>query len=291
MPAGAAVHGEASLDVRAHASDDSTTLQVYEARGSLQAALSRQWELYADGGVRHGNGVIDESYVGYRSAGTRVRLGRFFVPIGIHSRSELYYSGFVNYPFVKYYPFRGFQLYRSDQGIALAGGSSRLSYEVSVLGADGSSGLLGLEDPQDITLRLQGYSGRLILGLNGYAGTTRVPLPGGGAEGRAVRLAGLDWRYSTPGWIVRGEWWTGQSGGRALDGGYLDLIYHPAIWPAWTFVFRGDLAYWALTFHAVTLGTRFVPARGWAVQVNWVATDPDYSTKGLHLQVLRSVEF
>jgi hypothetical protein len=285
------VHGEASLDARAQTGQGSTTLRVYEARGSASASLARQWEFYTDAGVREGEGFVDESYVEYGSGETRLRLGRFFLPVGIQTRSELYYTGFVQIPFVKYYPINGYSPFRSEQGITVAGGSPRFRYEAGLLGGDGAPGLLGLHDPQDATLRLQGYSGRLVLGVNGYAGTTRTPTPGGDASDRAVRLAGLDWRYSTPGWIVRGEWWTGRTAGRALDGGYVDLLYHPTALPAWTFVLRGEVVHWRHTFHRVTIGARYIPAPGWALHLNWIDENRDYGAKGLHLQVLRTVEF
>jgi hypothetical protein len=298
LPARAlAVNGEASLDARARTGYGGTTLRIFEARGSLQVTADRppplapRWGFYADAGVREGQAVLDESYIDYRTAGTRLRLGRFFLPVGIHTRSELYYTGFVQLPFVKYWPFNGFVAFRSEQGLSLAGGSSRFGYELGLLGGDGSQAALGLDGPQDVSLRLQAYTGRLILGANGYAGTTRAFVPGGGRRRRAARLAGLDWRYSTPGWIVRGEWWTGRSGGRALDGGYLDLLYHPDALPAWTFVLRGEVVHFVRTARLGTLGAKYVAAPGWAIHLNWVEESRPFGTGGLNLQVLRTIEF
>lgn len=284
------IRGEATLDVRARTGYGGSRLSVYEARGSLQAPIGRRWELYADAGVREGEGIVAESYAEYRAEGTRLRLGRFYLPIGIHSRSELYYTGFVELPFVKYWPFGSFVAFRSEQGLAVAGGSPRLGYQLGLLGGDGSEGLLGLDDPRETSLRLQGAAGRLILGVNGYAGSHESPFQPDGGE-RAARLFGLDWRYSTPGWIVRGEYWTGRTGGRALDGGYVDLLYHPEALPAWTLVLRGEVVRWGRTARLGTIGTRYVPAAGWAIHVNWIAENADYGSKGLHLQLLRGVEF
>lgn len=283
-----AARGEASLDLRARAGGG-TRLRLHEARGSLQAPLGGHWEFYADAGMRNGEGLVSESYAEYRSRGTRLRLGRLFLPIGIHSRSELYYTGFVELPFVKYWPFNGFVAFRSEQGVTLSGGSPCWRYELGLLGGDGSEAILGLDDPKDVTLRVQSYRGGWIVGINGYTGTARARAAGGDVERRAARLAGLDWRYSAPGWIVRGEWWTGRLGGGALDGGYLDLLYHPAGLPAWTFVLRGEAVHWRGAYRLGTVGAKFVPAPGWGIHLNWIETD--YGGEGLRAQVLRTVEF
>lgn len=286
------VHGEASLDARARSGQGATTLEIFEARAALQSTLAPRLELYTDAGVRDGRGVIDEAYADWRGGDARLRLGRFFLPIGIHSRSELYYTGFVRLPFVKYYPFNGFVLFRSEQGAAVAGGPPRLRYEVGVVGDDGSQAALGLDRPEEIALRLQSFDGHLIWGANGYAGTTRPPSPPPTPSGRrAVRLVGLDWRYSLPEWIVRGEWWMGRVGGRSLAGGYVDLLYHPEPLPAWTFVLRVEQVDFRRTLRRGTLGAKHVPARGWTIALNWVLEDPRYDARGVSFQVLRTVQF
>jgi hypothetical protein len=291
-PVEAGIRGEASLDLRGYHDSDSTAFELYEARGSLFVPLGRRWEIYTDSGVREDHGVIDELFAAYQAGATRLRLGRFFLPIGIHTRSELYYTGFVELPLLKTYSLNGFVGWRSEQGLAVEGGPSRLRYEVGIIGGDGSQAALGLEHPQDLSARLQLFTGRLILGLNGYAGTTRTLSPPGGAgPRRASRLAGLDWRFSVPAWVVRGEWWAGTVGDRHPSGGYLDLIFHPTALPPWTFVGRLEQIRLGRTLRRQTIGTKYVPGRGWSLQLNLITETPDSGGKGLHFQVLRIIEF
>jgi hypothetical protein len=286
------IRGEASLDFRGYHDRDTTVFELYEARGALFLPLGRHVEIYTDSGERDNHGVIDELFAAYEAGATRLRLGRFFLPIGIHSRSELYYTGFVELPLLKYYPLNGFVAFRSEQGLTVEGGPSWLRYEVAILGGTGSQVALGLDRPEDLSVRLQGYAGRLILGLNGYAGTTQTfGMAGAPGPRRASRLAGLDWRYSAPQWIARGEWWVGSVGDRHPSGGYLDLIYHPTALPPWTFVGRLEQIRQGKTLRRQTIGTRYVPARGWTLQLNLIAETPDIGGRGLHFQIVRFIEF
>jgi hypothetical protein len=291
-PAEAGIRGEASLDLRGYHDSENTAFDLYEARASLFVPLGRRWELYTDSGVREDRGVIDELFAAYQAGGTRLRLGRFFLPIGIHTRSELYYTGFVELPLLKYYPLNGFVAFRSEQGVTVEGGPSRLRYEVGLIGGEGSQVGLGLEHPEDLSARLQMFTGRLILGLNGYAGTTHTfsPLSEAGPR-RTVRLAGFDWRYSIPAWVVRGEWWAGKVGDRHPSGGYLDLIFHPTVLPPWSFVGRLEQIRVGRTIRRQTIGTKYVPGRGWLLQLNLIAETPDTGAKGLHFQIVRFIGF
>jgi hypothetical protein len=45
------------------------------------------------------------------------------------------------------------------------------------------------------------------------------------------------------------------------------------------------------TFRRQTIGLRYVPARGWTLQLNLIAETPDIGGRGLHYQVVRFIEF
>jgi hypothetical protein len=290
VPAGASVRLEEwnaslTLHLRTH---DAVVGSVQELRGSVLIALDPHFRLFADHSVREGYGSLPELYLRYDNGRQRFKLGRFYLPLGIHDYSELYYVGFISIPLTKYYAFRGSVPYRSEQGFGWDARSGRWSWEVALIGDAGSQETLGLERPRGAVGRLQTAIGPLIVGFNGYDAAEDLQ-----HGGRQVHWYGLDLRYSRPRWVLRGEAFTGTAAGDDISSYYLDVLYHPDALPRWTFLGRAE-AVSGVHHHArYTLGARVVLGRGLAGSINWIDNHLKFSSSagGLNLQLLRTWQY
>jgi hypothetical protein len=286
------VTGNFTLDVRAGEYEGETQAEVRRAAAVVDARLTPHLQMYADAGWYYGEATANELYAAYQPGATRWRLGRFYIPIGIHAYSELFYTGFVLAPLVKAPAYSGaFAPFRSELGLSADWGSPRLRLEASIAGGDGSQAAAGLDRVEEGSLRIQTAQGRWIVGLNGLAGRAHAPLDSGGFGKRAVRLAGIDWRYSKSSVIVRGEylWW--RVPGYTAYGGYLDVLYHAESAPAWTLVARAETMRLGGEQYRFTIGARYAPAPGWLVQLNLGAGSPSRATRLAVLSVVRTIGF
>lgn len=167
-----------------------------------------------------------EAFVRVPVAGQRVIAGRMRTPFGIHSWSDLYYHPIIGFPASR----SGFSptaptLQQIDQGVSVTGGGDRLSYEVAWL--SGTQEDLRL---QNVSIRVQTYQEPWVLGLNGYWGHVTGPTTGADPATTGIASAyGVDWRYSRPHWLLRGEALVLDRGlNRTAWGFHFDVVHHAA---------------------------------------------------------------
>ncbi len=212
----------------------------------------------------------------------RLRLGRFQVPFGIYNRSELYYVGLLLDPIIKYYPFRGPQLGRSEQGIMLLNAAGEWQVEAALFG-EGGGGDAFLPGGGEGSIRVQRFAGPLIVGVNALRGHARDPESG--ARGSA-RFFGLDLRFSRPTLILRGELVSGRVPGGSPRGFYLDALYHPVGLHRVTLVGRTEAARGQpvspVRYRRHTLGFKWDLGGGTAIALNQAFESPrtDFGSHG-----------
>jgi hypothetical protein len=245
------------------------------------ARLDQAWGLHLDyDRETDAEEELAEAYAEWNSGRQRVRLGRFQVPFGIYNRSELYYVGLVNPPILKGYLGGEYQVGRSEHGLGSLLASGRWQLEAGLFAERGGWRAV-VPSGGEGSLRLQYYANSLILGLSGLC--QQGIDPESGVDGTA-RFVGLDFRFSRPSLILRGELVSGTAPGGYPRGFYLDVLYRPAALRVVTLVGRvesarglsGESSYWR-----ETVGFKWELGRGTALAVNQ-AFDSPRSQYGFH---------
>ena len=229
-----------------------------------------------------------EAYGEWAAGAQRVLLGRFQAPFGIYNRSELYYVGLVYDPLINYYPFQGPHLGGSATGLEYVRAMGAWQVEAALFG-HGSDLRALIPTGGEGSIRIQRYTGRLILGLSGFRGRAGEADPGYHGE---ARFLGLDFRFSRPPLILRGEVVAGtvaRSGapgaGGSPEGFFLDALYHPGWLGRVTFVARTEAVrgqpVTGSLFQRETLGLKWEVTRGIVAAVNQLF-EPSRLRSGLH---------
>lgn len=223
---------------------------------------------------------LTEAYGEWRDSRQRIRLGRFLVPFGIYNRSELYYVGLVNPPILKGYLGSGYRVGRSEKGLGYFRSEGRWQLEAALF-ADRGGWRAVVPSRGEGSVRLQYYSGPIILGLSALREYGRAPLPG--ADGKA-RFVGLDFRFSRPSLILRGELVSGSAPGGSPRGFYMDVLYHPAALRDFTLVGRVETARGLRgqgRYRRETIGVKWDLGHGAALALNQAFDSPRFRF-GLH---------
>jgi hypothetical protein len=274
-PARADVTGDVTVTLRYWDTDSLKTTRFTNVRLLADADLHSPFRAHLDLEREEGDDTeFHEAYGEWGRGTRRVRLGRFQIPFGIYNRSELYYSGLVLDPLVQYYPFRGPQLGRSKQGLSFLWAEGSWQFEGALFGnGDGLSAFVPSRGEGSI--RVQHYSGPLIIGLNALREHARDP---GGGELRTAHFLGLDFRYSRPALILRGELVSGRLPGGSPRGYFVDLLYHPAVLDRATFVARTEFVRGqpgnGRSYRRHTVGLKWGLAPGTTVALNQAFDSP-----------------
>ena len=162
--------------------------------------------------------ALDENFVKLDRRGRQWRFGRLRSRFGHSEWDDQWYNGFANQPLMRLTRFApGFMLARFDTGIDFGGGDSALEYRVGLVDPTAGKNDVLARRPNHFVARIQTYKAGVILGLSAL---TR-------ADSSQTRLVNLDWRWSSPQWILRGELLRGRVKGLSASGQYLDVYFHP----------------------------------------------------------------
>ncbi len=165
---------------------------------------------------------MDETYLSYEGGPLGLRLGRFRSAFGLSTWSDMHYTPIIALPMVRAYidAAPGVPLYRLDRGAELTGGTPKVEYHLALVDSDESDWNVA---PKTINTGIGGlqWSGEhLIVGLHGLVKKAVD-------DGRQAEIADLDFRWTAPRLIVRGELVTGVQGGSGCRGFYVDAFYRP----------------------------------------------------------------
>jgi hypothetical protein len=162
--------------------------------------------------------MMDENYLELERKDSRWRLGRIRSAFGQSEWGDHWYSGFVNAPMMRVTFFSpGFMLSRFDTGLDYRGGSHALEYQIGAVDISSSKSHLLPDQVDHVITRLQTFQAGAVLGLSALFNSHT---PG-------TELFNLDWRWSSPQWIVRGELLRGRIRGQQAHGQFVDVYFHP----------------------------------------------------------------
>jgi hypothetical protein len=226
-----------------------------------------------------GHQYNDQDYLQFTGSNYELRFGRMDSGFGFGSWADLWYWPITNAPICRFMPLAdGIDLMNSGSGLDIKSWNGAWQTEFGIYDQ-------ALSDHQTLPKRLQFERARLqltrgnaIVGLNALARDANVS--------SSPHALGIDYRYSEPRLLARGEIVQGYGAGHS-NGFYSDLTYRPP------YFYRTQLATRFEGFHGAgsctlyTAGIRQIVNQNLAVSVNysWGAV-PDFlsSMRGWHLQ-------
>lgn len=261
------VTGTADVDVRAGVDPSrSTSTRDYEEAIGGRAQVSEHVDLNARAVHKYGSVVVSQATAGYNSGSTRAELGIITVPFGLYNNLETYTSGIIGNPLVRD-SYSDHATTWSLPGVLVT--QTTPSVQVTAAGFDGRaySDWNGASSLSGGAVRAQAYTGDLIVGVSGWAGSQNTI-----DYGRyGVTLWGVDARYSLSHLVVRGEYIHGLIGGDTLDGAYVDTYYRLPGVETVTLVNRLEYARLAADIPYLrqwVVGARWTFSRGWFTAAN-----------------------
>jgi hypothetical protein len=160
------------------------------------------------------NWTLDEVAASLDYKGSMLRAGRMRTAFGFNNWSELYYNGFNHVPLVRGNALvDGTRLGRDDSGLEFTTNLSGLQLQVAAVDTHLVDQQITPNNVDTGILRLQGASGRFVLGLDALK---RLRHEQG--------IYGFDLRYTAPYVTSRTEFFTGDGDGSSL-GYYADVQY------------------------------------------------------------------
>jgi hypothetical protein len=200
----------------------------------------------------------------------RVQAGIIRVPFGIYDYRETYASGLIDYPMPRLdYAFNAVDW--GAPGVQWTGGTAAAQVEAAAFNGRGMGVWGNVNGVDGGVVRLQTYAPPgLVLGFSGWIGHLEE-FPGHGTRSD-VRLCGIDWRYTKPHLLLRGEALLGSFANSNTHGAYLDAYYRLPSNERLTLVARAE----ALKpdtvqpeARQITLGCRWNPGPDWTFAANW----------------------
>jgi hypothetical protein len=200
----------------------------------------------------------------------RLQAGILRIPFGIYDFRETYASGLIDYPMPRVdYAYNAVDW--GAPGAQWTGGTSTVQVEAAAFDGQGIGVWGNLNGVDGAALRLQTYAPPgLVLGVSGWSGHLEE-YPGQGTRER-VDLAGIDWRYTIPNLLLRGEAITGTMAGSHTKGAYLDAYYRIPGAERLTLVARGEMLKPDTVqpeSQQITLGCRWNLGPDWTLATNW----------------------
>jgi hypothetical protein len=285
FPCRASVTADLTLSLRYWNTDslNNTRVGYFRLLADADLPVDTRFHLDVD---RDENGVdLYEAFGEWGKGRHRGRLGYFEVPFGIHNRTELYYVGLISLPLIRYYPFQSPGIGRSASGVGYLGSLGAWQLEAALFGHGGSIESL-VPSGGEGAVRIQHYSGPLILGISAL----RERVSAGDPDYRGTGyFYGLDFRYSRPMLILRGELVAGNVPGGSPRGFYLDVLYHPSSFGRVTLVGRTEAVRGqpqiGRTYSRQTIGFKWLLVRGTTLAVNQSFDSPrgPFSLQGTSL--------
>lgn len=270
---------------------------LYSGSLRVKSALSHGWNLELNGdrkdrsllALRSSSDlIVQQASVEKEWSSQRMQMGIVRLPFGIYDHQETYASGLIDYPM----PRVDYAYSAVDWGVPGAkwsGGSPQFQIEAAAF--DGrSAGVWGnIQNVNGEAVRVQTYVRDLIVGVSRWDGYMSLPSGGYGTPAfslikhQGVHINGVDFRYTRPHLLLRGELLQGVLGGQHTDGWYVDLYYHLPKYQKFILVTRLE----ALRPKAgvrygrqITLGVRYTAAPDWIFAVNWRRNNTESAYRG-----------
>jgi hypothetical protein len=284
-PSAAAVVADLTLSLRYWNTDSLNTTQFGYIRLLADVDLMAGTRFHLDIDQEETGLELYEAFGELGRGKRRGRLGQYEIPFGNHNRTELYYTGLINQPLIRYYPSRDPSIGQSAEGIAYLGSMSSWQVEAALFGERES--LESTVPPGGHgAIRVQHFGGSLILG----ASVLSVRIPDQDAQYRGTgHFYGLDFRFSHPAMVLRGELVAGDVPDGSPEGFYVDILYHPEWLGRVSFVGRTEAVQGqprnGSTLRQQTIGFKWQLIRSTTLALNQVFDSPRgrYSLQGTAL--------
>ena len=225
--------------------------------------------------------MLDEDYLKCDENRFSLRAGRMRSAFGFGSWSDLWYNPVISMPICRFMPLaNGVSLGNFNSGIELKTWNGPLQGELAFLDLNPSESRVLPRSMNFERARVQMAKGSLLLGINALVSN-------GDLSSNASDVLGLDYRWTSPRVIVRGEAMRGY-GASAGRGYYTDCTYRPPRF------FRTELGgrvegyeSSGMRAHLYTAGVRQIMSPNLALTLDYSwGSVPDflYSMRGWHLE-------
>jgi hypothetical protein len=265
------VSGELDFDLRSRTvSTGQSSAEVYSVGARAAAQISTHYRASVFAQRINDVNLIQEAVLETDAAGGRLQAGMIRLPFGIYDTRETYASGLINYPLLR----SGYEQNSFDwgvPGVKWIGGSPGLQVEAAGFDGVGSGVLNSRNYAGGGAVRVQTYLRNLVLGASRWDGYLSDDDTYG--DRAVVQMSGVDWRYTFPQVIVRGEYAVGRLARDWMHGWYTDIYYRLPGLGKWTVVGRVEEVKPASDEageRQITTGVRYIVAPDWDLSVNWV---------------------
>lgn len=179
---------------------------------------------------------VDDTKLSYQGNGWSATIGRFRLPASPSNWYDQWTTGFNMLPMIEMGAMAGRQPYmRTIVGIKAEGQSGPHGWSVSLTDAAQLQDRLLPEKLDRASLRYTYFDGSTVYGVYGLFDTEDF-----GAE---EQILGADFRWTAPGWTVRGHGLTHTSDIDKTRGYYVEAVHRPQGWSHVSLVGRWD-EYW-----------------------------------------------
>jgi hypothetical protein len=174
---------------------------------------------------------LDETNLQYQSGKNTFKIGRFLPSLGQTNWDDQWYSGFVHLPLVESNVYNGRRLLeRTSAGIQWEYRNNNDTLTISGIGKTAQSNNVFSNQIKRYTAHWQRFDNRSIYGLSILTDLDR--------REREEQMIVLDYRYTIPQWIFRGEYVNYSSQTDSSEGGFFDIYHRPKGWTDVTLVGR-----------------------------------------------------
>jgi hypothetical protein len=176
----------------------------------------------------------DETTIAYTEGNTRMRVGRFILPIGQATWDDQWYSGLVYIPHIQFANYQGRKiLERTSVGAEIEHQMGPHQVKLALTSPRAEVNHILPSKWTRGTVRLSTYRDGVTYGVSAFADTESF--------GDDERLLAADIRLTRPQWVLRGEIIDYRSPGQKRSGYYIDLYVRPKGWTTVTFVGRYEV--------------------------------------------------
>lgn len=246
--------------------------ELYSWAFRLQTDVAREWRTEVYGVRKYDEFLFHEAHLSRQSGSNRIQIGLVRLPFGIYDHQETYATGLIDYPAPRVdYAFNSVDW--GVSGIKWQGHRENWQWELAAFEGSGSGTWNNQDHVGGAAVRLQAYWKDLIVGISRWDGYYNRPVMG--RTRHNVHVNGLDFRFTRPHLIVRGEYLFGLVGEKTR-GWYIDFYYRLPKYERWTFVARLEELKPRPNVAAgeqITLGVRYVMPENWVFAVNWRRND------------------
>jgi len=246
--------------------------ELYSWAFRLKTDIARQWQTEVYGVRKYDEFLFHEAHLSRQSGNNRIQIGLVRLPFGIYDHQETYATGLIDYPAPRVdYAFNSVDW--GVSGIKWQGYRDNWQWELAAFEGSGSGTWNNRDRVGGAAVRLQTYWKDFIIGVSRWDGYYNHRIQG--RTRHHVHVNGLDFRFTRPQLIIRGEYLFGLVGEKT-HGWYIDFYYRLPKYERWTIVARieelkprPDVA----SGEQLTLGVRYVMPKDWVFAVNWRRND------------------